>query len=580
VRPYLLEMVKGVGRCVTECSQPGYRPNRAGTRCINKTEFPAIGPIFAITSAVLFVAIVIVRYCLKKETEIIPSLIAAVSVVEFFAILFQIWMAAIFQQPRYLAFTLFAFAVLVALNVYNMYFIKTNVASRDARKQERLSQKKVKKLIEDYKKKEKRKMAYAKAMERYQKKKAQLSAPSSAKDKGGYQPLPGKPTDGDADRLAEGGSIEEFFENAVAQKRANMSRVYDLDDLSDPGSSISQRELDEMKAGMDSSSSHDGLDGLPSSDSDEGNKSKDDSEDEAEYEGGNKSAIVIPSAQFLKENGLIKRGPDSKPEYYQEKDIEDKGFNKWVDAYDRTAVWIQWIALIITFKVYRMTYSYFMGRKQFLVLYQKKKFKKHTIVVTLLSQFLVELPLIICDVVALAALPWGEQLSWTVVDTLAISVFLIIIEFVEIARLDKIMKTANTRGHKAKKSAAACEDSDDELLTDSDDKDDDYNDWRLMLKNVEGNPNLFKTNQVQLKLNQLAREYDPRVARSCVDFNTGTEKEEDPREVRSFPTSPRVYAEFEAPNFGNYGNAFDNCYAESRGPVTKDALKTYSEMGT
>ena len=69
---------------------------------------------------------------------------------------------------------------------------------------------------------------------------------------------------------------------------------------------------------------------------------------------------------------------------------------------------IQWTALIITFKVYRLTYSYFMGRKQFLVLYQKKKFKKHTIVVTLLSQFLVELPLIICDVVALSSLPWGE----------------------------------------------------------------------------------------------------------------------------------------------------------------------------
>jgi hypothetical protein len=168
-----------------------------------------------------------------------------------------------------------------------------------------------------------------------------------------------------------------------------------------------------------------------------------------------------------------------------------------------------------------------------------------------------------------------------VIDTLAISVFLIVLEFVEIARLDKIMKTANTRGHKAKKSAAACEDSDeDELFSDSDDKDDDYPDWRLMLKNVEGNPDLFKTTTTQLKLNELSRLYDPRVARSCIDFNTGTDKEEDPREVRSFPTSPRAYLDFEAPNFGNYGNAFDNCYAESKGPLAKDALKTYSEMGT
>jgi hypothetical protein len=215
------------------------------------------------------------------------------------------------------------------------------------------------------------------------------------------------------------------------------------------------------------------------------------------------------------------------------------------------------------------------------VLYQKKKFKKHTIAVTLLSQFLVELPLIICGVVGVASLPLGEQLILTCLDTLAISLFLIVIEFVEIARLDKIMKTANTRGHKAKKSAAACEDSDEDgLLTDSDENEDDYPDWRLMIKNVEGNQELFATTATQLKLNELSRLYDPRVARSCVEFNTGTDKEEDPREVRSFPTSPRAYLEFEAPNFGNYGDAFDNCYAESKGPLAKDALKTYSEMGT
>lgn len=347
-------MVNGVGRCVTECTQPGYRPNNAGTHCINKTEFPEIGPIFAIMSAVIFVAIVIVKYCFKKETEIIPSLIASISVVEYFAILFQIWMCAIFQQPRYLAFTLFAFGVLVLLNIYNMYYIKTNVASRDARKQEKLSQKKVKRLIDEYKRKKKRSEAYAKAMERYQRKKQQTGG---ADDKDGYKPLAGKPTDVDADQIAEGGSVDEFFVNMVARKRANMRKVYDLDDLSDPGSSISQKELEEMKAELDELK--DELEESPEvcSSSDE-----DEDADEEEYEGGS-SALIIPSNAFLKDNNIIKKGSDSKPEYYQEKDIEDKGFNKWVDAYDRTAVAVQWVALIITFKVYRLTYSYFMGRK-------------------------------------------------------------------------------------------------------------------------------------------------------------------------------------------------------------------------
>jgi hypothetical protein len=486
-------------------------------------------------------------------------------------------MCAIFLQEQYLYLTLFSFGVLMILNIYNMYYIKNNVASRDARKQEKLSQKKVKKMIEDYKKKEKRRAAYAKAMEKYQRKKKHVE--SAGGGKGAYKPIDGDADNVDGD-LAEGGAVDPYFlKVAVAHKRVNLrntrNKVYDLDELSDPGSSISQRELEEMHKEIDEMDrwSEESF----SSDDDD-----DDSDSDNQYEGGKKTgALVLPSERFLEENGLIKKGSDAKPEYYQEKDIEDRGFNKWVDAYDRTAVAIQWISLFVTFKVYRMTYSYFMGRKQFLVLYQKKKFKKHTICVTLISQFLVELPLIICGVVGVASLPIGEQLILTCIDTLAISLFLIVIEFVEIARLDKIMKTANTRGHKAKKSAAACEDSDEDgLLTDSDENEDDYPDWRLMIKNVEGNQELFATTATQLKLNELSRLYDPRVARSCVEFNTGTDKEEDPREVRSFPTSPRAYLEFEAPNFGNYGDAFDNCYAESKGPLAKDALKTYSEMGT
>lgn len=347
-----------------------------------------------------------------------------------------------------------------------------------------------------------------------------------------------------------------------AKRRGHAQKIYDLDNLSDPGSSISQKDLEDM---------HSSDDGDRSSDSEEGSDSQ--------YEGG---AFTIPDKQFIKQKNIIIKGPEDKPEYYMEKDIEDKGFNKWVDAYDKTAVWIHWIGLLVTFKIYRMTYSYFMGRKQFLVLYQKKKFKKHTIMITLISQFLVELPIIICDIVAISALPMGEQLILTIFDTLAISIFLIVIEFVEIARLDKIMKTANTKGHKAKKSAAACEDSDENDLDDasSSEEEDDYPDWRLMLKNVEGNPNLFSGGKLQAKLNLLSKNYDPRVALSCVEFDTGTHKEDDPRLVRSFPTSPKAYKEHDDVNFGNYGNAFDNCYAESRGPLAKDMLKEYSEMGT
>jgi len=178
---------------------------------------------------------------------------------------------------------------------------------------------------------------------------------------------------------------------------------------------------------------------------------------------------------------------------YQTKIIEDKGFNKWTGAYDRTAIAIKWISLIINFKFYRMCYCFFFGYKQFLVLFQKKKFKKHTVLATLLSMFFSQCVIIVCDVVALTQLPWGDQLTWMMLDSLIVSVFLLIVEFIEVVKIDKIMRTVNTAGHNARKSAAAVESSEsDGLSSDGESEEDDYPDWRLMLKNVEGNTNLFK----------------------------------------------------------------------------------------
>ena len=243
---------------------------------------------------------------------------------------------------------------------------------------------------------------------------------------------------------------------------------------------------------------------------------------------------------------------------------------------------IKWVSLLITFKFYRMTYTHFMGSKNFLVLYQKKKFKKHTVVLTLLSQFLCELPVIISGLVSLGTLPWGEQLIISQLDTLAIAGFLITLEFIEIATLDKIMKTTNTKGHKARKSAAAVESSDEGEIncssTDSD-GDDDYPDWRGTIKTVNGNENLYKQTKCQLKINGLEKKFNLRCSASCGEFDTGYDKEEDDRLVRSFPTSPREYKDFDGIDFNLFGKNFDNVYAESRAPGGRGG-KEFSEMGS
>jgi hypothetical protein len=67
--------------------------------CINKTEFPWLGPFFTYISVIIIIAVLISKK-FKKETEIIPSLVAMISFVEFFAIWFQIWMAIIFETKK------------------------------------------------------------------------------------------------------------------------------------------------------------------------------------------------------------------------------------------------------------------------------------------------------------------------------------------------------------------------------------------------------------------------------------------------------------------------------------------------
>lgn len=166
-------------------------------------------------------------------------------------------------------------------------------------------------------------------------------------------------------------------------------------------------------------------------------------------------------------------------------------------------------------------------------------------------------------------------------DSLIVSVYLLIIEFIEVVKIDKIMRTYNTAGHNARKSAAAVESSEsDGLSSDGESEEDDYPDWRLMLKHVEGNTNLFKRTKTQLAINELEKKMELKACESCIEFPTGYEKEVDVRATRSFPCSPREYKNFEGVDFGNFGKTFDNVYAEGKDPTKKDAGKEYSEMGT
>jgi hypothetical protein len=250
-------------------------------------------------------------------------------VVEWIAILFQIYLTALFQQYKYLYICLFALFNLYMINIFNYCYVRNNVLSKTATKKDRLNQKQLKAIQTQYKKKLARGKAYKKAMELEEKKALQKRAKEQ--------------------------KALEFLENEGGEASLGYLDEYPVDIY----------DSDEYEQHYESDASY------------SDNAVDEDDLDLDAYEGG-KFEI---DQETLDANGLLRDG-DS---YYQIKNIHDSGFNKWVGAYDRTAKYLKWLSLLTTFKLYRMTYSFCMGRKQFLVLYQKKKFKKITVMQTLLS---------------------------------------------------------------------------------------------------------------------------------------------------------------------------------------------------
>lgn len=159
------------------------------------------------------------------------------------------------------------------------------------------------------------------------------------------------------------------------------------------------------------------------------------------------------------------------------------------------------------------------------------------------------------------------------------SVLLIGLMAWELAKLDKYMKTKNTKVHKKRKSMAAVVSSDDNKEISDDDEDDDYPDWRVTAKDVVGNPFLFANDERNMELGKIALRLDPRLAESW-DSQRFRNLEEDPRLERSFPCTPREYKEYGGWDHGAYGNNIDNVYADAKEPNLRTIDREFSEVGT
>ena len=110
--------------------------------------------------AMVIIVVVLVVKQFKKETELVTSLIGLLSPIETFAIFMNLIVTVYDETWKYTAFCVLALVVSIVLNVYNWWYIKNKVINEEAMKQDKLSQKKIKKLLDDFKKSIARKEKY------------------------------------------------------------------------------------------------------------------------------------------------------------------------------------------------------------------------------------------------------------------------------------------------------------------------------------------------------------------------------------------------------------------------------------
>lgn len=201
----------------------GNYPNLEKTQCVNEKQFPVIGPIFSI-GAIITVAIGFIAKRLKRESQMIPFIIAFCGIIEWMAIVFQMYLCSFYNEWKYFGFCALAFIILMILNLANYLYIQNNVVATDAEKKVRVSQKKVDELKKEKKKKDLRDKKYQARVAEAQKN------------------LPSKKKADESNVGNEGGEIElrRFYDTSSSDEQYDGG--YDLDNLSDSGSGNSQKE--------------------------------------------------------------------------------------------------------------------------------------------------------------------------------------------------------------------------------------------------------------------------------------------------------------------------------------------------
>lgn len=178
-------------------------------------------------------------------------------------------------------------------------------------------------------------------------------------------------------------------------------------------------------------------------------------------------------------------------------------------------------------------------------------------------------PIILIDVVGLMNLYMKTQLYINMFETAVMIIISIILSIIEFCKLKKLL--GDDVGYKQVVSDSVMNASmpDDNLMAERKLREDML---KSIMNQIKGNRDLFLNN----KLDELLEQFGDRKCKSMIDF--GSDKEEDDRNIRSFPLTPKTKKQYEGPFTFDYLPREDNVYAESKPPNPLGKIgKEYSD---
>ena len=233
---------------------------------------------------------------------------------------------------------------------------------------------------------------------------------------------------------------------------------------------------------------------------------------------------------------------------------------QWRAKYRVTSRLILVLSGLLSFKIIRLHYSVMFGYDRFKATFQfPGTFQRQIIIFTYLHIIFCSAVVIGIDVVGLLFQDWGTQLQITMVETAAISVGLMILDFIELCKLKHYLGDDQRIDYDALLNQMN-ETMDKKLRQDM---------LKQIMNHVRGNKDINLNN----RFDELLGDMGPRRCQSMIDF--GNELEEDPRKTKSLPGSPRNDFEFDKEGLPG----IDNVYAESKPADPLGRLgKTFSDF--